>query len=71
LPASNPRSIAICADFSALGGFSDALSSAAPGVVSILDAMNPTSATITKNAKLSIDSLLAGLDGLSDSSVKT
>jgi hypothetical protein len=70
LLAINPRSIATRADFSALGSFSDALSSAAPEVVSVLDAMNPTSATITKNAKLPIDSLLAGLDGLSDSSVK-
>lgn len=68
LLAINPRSETIRSDFRALGRFSDALSPAAPNLVTILDALNTTSITITENAK-PLDSLLTGLVGLSRSGV--
>ena len=51
LLAINPREKTIRADFRALKHFSDALTPAAPDLVAILDALNTTSVTITKNAK--------------------
>jgi phospholipid/cholesterol/gamma-HCH transport system substrate-binding protein len=68
LLAINARSETIRADFRALKRFSDALSPAAPNLVTILDALNTTSVTITKNAK-PLDALLTGVIGLSRSGV--
>jgi phospholipid/cholesterol/gamma-HCH transport system substrate-binding protein len=68
LLAINPRSETIRADFRALKGFSDAFGAAAPDLVTILDSLSTTSATITKNAK-PLDSLLANLIGLSRSGI--
>jgi phospholipid/cholesterol/gamma-HCH transport system substrate-binding protein len=68
LLAINPRSEKIRADFRAFKGFSDAYGAAAPDLVTILDSLSTTSATITKNAK-PLDSLLLNVIGLSRSGI--
>jgi phospholipid/cholesterol/gamma-HCH transport system substrate-binding protein len=68
LMAINPRSETIRADFRAFKGFSDTYSAAARNIVTVLDAANVTSSTITNNAK-QLDSLLLNVSGLSRSGV--
>ena len=68
LMAVNPRSETIRADYRALKGFSDTYGAAARNIVTALDGLSTTSATITNNAK-QLDSLLLNVSGLSRSGI--
>jgi|GEM_PF-106981 len=68
LLAVNPRSETIRDDWHALQGFSDTYSSAAPNILTVLDAASTTSATIVNNAK-ALDSLLLNVVGLANSGI--
>ena len=68
LMALNPRSETIRGDFRAFKGFADTFSAAAPNLVTILDSLSTTGATITNNSK-ALDSALLNVIGLSRSGI--
>ena len=68
LLAINPRADIIRADTRAAKGFSDTYGAAAQDILKVLDAASVTSATITNDSQ-PLDSLLAGVIGLSRSGV--
>ena len=68
LLAMNPRAPTIRADTQAVKGFSDTYGAAAQDILQVLDAAGVTSGTITKDAQ-ALDSLLAGVVGLSRSGI--
>ena len=64
----NPRAETIRADTQAVKGFSDTYGAAAQDILKVLDAAGVTSATITNDSP-ALDSLLAGVIGLSRSGI--
>ncbi|MFZ1175215.1 MAG: MCE family protein [Mycobacterium sp.] len=68
LLAINPRAETIRADTQAVKGFSDTYGVAAQDILKVLDAASVTSATITNDSP-ALDSLLAGVIGLSRSGI--
>jgi phospholipid/cholesterol/gamma-HCH transport system substrate-binding protein len=64
----NPRSETIRADWRALKGFNDTYSVAAKDILTTLDALGTTSATVTSHAK-QLDALLLATIGLSNSGI--
>jgi phospholipid/cholesterol/gamma-HCH transport system substrate-binding protein len=69
LLAINPRAETIRADTQAVKHFSDTYAPAAQNILDVLDASSVTSATITDNSQ-ALDSLLAGVIGLSGSGIQ-
>jgi phospholipid/cholesterol/gamma-HCH transport system substrate-binding protein len=68
LLAVNPRSETIRQDDRALRGFADTFASAAPNILSVMDALSTTSTTISDNSEV-LDSLLLNVIGLSHSGI--
>jgi phospholipid/cholesterol/gamma-HCH transport system substrate-binding protein len=64
----NPRANVVRADWRSLKGFSDTYSAAAQNILTVLDAASTTSSTVTSNAR-SLDQLLLGITGLSQSGI--
>jgi phospholipid/cholesterol/gamma-HCH transport system substrate-binding protein len=64
----NPRNETITADLRALRDFNDTFSVAAPNILTTLDALSTTSATITSHAE-QLDALLLATIGLSNSGI--
>jgi phospholipid/cholesterol/gamma-HCH transport system substrate-binding protein len=68
LMAINPRSETVRRDWRSLKGFSDTYAAAAPDMVSTLDALSTTSATITSHAT-ALDALLLNTVGVSQAGI--
>jgi phospholipid/cholesterol/gamma-HCH transport system substrate-binding protein len=68
LLAVNPRAETVRGDWHSLRGFSDTYTAAAHNILTVLDSLSTTSATITTNAH-ALDSLLVGVTGLSRSGI--
>lgn len=68
LIALNDRADTIRADWKAFAGFSDTYSSAAPDIITTLDAASTTSQTITNNAS-ALEALMLSVAGFSNSGI--